>query len=166
MSEDEKKPRMAKQAAIEIYKAEVARFALRDQRPMIIDLLYWLNSATGCDIEDPLGFFLTDAYDERMKEREEVKSVLSADISKLGSKDLTLDTTNELSSPLSVDAVSRIVNELICKRGVKGFAERKGNCSGLNTSDDDSKGLVVFKAPITGSFGSSDVVDGTICIDI
>lgn len=161
---EEKKLRMAKQVAVDWWRAEFPKMlGFYNQREMIVDLLRWLNSATECDASDPLGFFLTDAYDKRMKEREKVKSVLSADISKLIGDSSSLDATDKFSGPLSIDAILCIVNELISKRGVKGLAERKGNCAGMNAGDDDLKSLIAFKGPVifigrvgsAGSVGSS-----------
>lgn len=144
-----KNVRISKQAAVEYWKAYFPKLlGYGKQREMIVDLLEWLNSATGCDAEDPLGFFLTDAYDKRLKEREKVKSVLSCNVGKSVRDGSSFDTTDKLDSPLLIDDVLPLLNALIRERGVEGLAERKCDCSRLDASDDDTKSFVVFKGPV------------------
>ncbi len=142
---EEKKERLSKQAAIS----------------QLIDLLEQLNSATECDIGDPLGFFLTDAYDERMKKREQVESIFSGEIGKLAGDDSSLSTADEFRCPLSVDAALRLLNHLIRQRGIECLRKRKSDGARLHSSNDEPNSLITIKGPvllmghggIIGSFG-------------
>lgn len=145
----DEKERISKQAAVEWWRAKLPRLlGSCDPEERLVDLLRWLNSVTECDVDDPLGFFLTDAYDERMKEREQVKRVLSGNVGKLVGDSSALNATDKLGSPLPVDAVLRIINELIRMSDAKSLGERKSNSSGLYAGNDELNSLITFKGPV------------------
>lgn len=145
---NEEKLRLTKQAAVDLWKHELPDLLkFNNGRQLAISLLRTLNSATGCDVDDPLGFFFTEAYDKRMEEREKVKRISTSDVGECGGNRSSLGASDKLDGPLTIDAVLRLVENLIRERGIKSFGERKNDCAGLQTGDDDLNGLITFKSP-------------------
>lgn len=82
----ETKPIITKQLAVDIWNASLKEVAEHDNQHdrvnvvgVLLDRAMTLNELTGCLADDPVGFFLSDAFDKRLAQREQEQRISSGE---------------------------------------------------------------------------------------
>lgn len=83
---NETKPIITKQLAVDIWNASLKEVAEHDNQHVrvnvvgvLLDRAMTLNELTGCLADDPVGFFLSDAFDKRLAQREQEQRISSGE---------------------------------------------------------------------------------------
>nr|DAH22650.1 MAG TPA: hypothetical protein [Caudoviricetes sp.] len=143
----QKRELLSREAANDIWRAicdnEIAKGDRINRLHDLVSDLRVLNHLTGCSANDPLGFFFTNAYSERLKEHKEIKRVLPGEISEILGDSVRLHTPQEIGSLLSRIGVAKVsLSDFLGMLRVKCAGEGESNGASLNPGDDDRRRLI------------------------
>ena len=130
------------QAARDIWQANLkAEECDRDsynRMSRLVNTLRELNELTECVGSDPLGFFLSQAYDERLKERQEINRVLPGEIRELISQRVADVTPDSIFRALATTGLAKCsLQDFLRLLLVKGAGEGELDRAGVDARKDD-----------------------------
>jgi|GEM_PF-1133057 len=103
-----------------------------------------LNELTECSSGDPLGFFLSQAYDKRLKEREEINRVLPSEIRELVGQSVPHVLPESFFRALSATGLAKCsLKHFLRLLLAEGASERELDRAGIDACKDDLNRLRV-----------------------
>lgn len=150
MSEYQITPQAARDIWQANLKAEECGKDSYNRMSRLVGTLRELNELTECSSGDPLGFFLSKAYDERLKKRKEIDGVLPGEIRELIGQRVADVTPDAIFRALATTGLAKCpLQDFLRLLLVKGAGEGELDYARINSGKDDFERL---------RFGEGEVV--------
>ena len=144
------KPIITKQLAVDIWNAslkEVAEHANQNDRVDVVGVLLnratVLNQLTGCLVDDPVGFFLSEAFDKRLAQREQEQRISSGESGKDAGNRFPIEIPQKFfTASLVKDTLEIAFKNIFCLRLVETYGEWEFDGSRLYPGNNNFRRLL------------------------